>query len=58
LCTTDKVVGKSSPLHNVINLIVLERHCQLDIALELTFGLAERALYSPVAMAGPTAEER
>ena len=39
----------------MVNLVVLEGHGQLDVALELTFGLAETTLDPPGAMAGPAA---
>lgn len=54
LGSPDQVIWKSCPLHDVVNLVILEADGQLDVALELTFGLAHGTLGSPTSVARPT----
>ena len=56
LCPSDEVIGQSCAFHNVIHFVVLEGYCQLDVALELTFGLADRTFGATTAMTRPTAK--
>ncbi len=51
---SDQVIGESSALHNVVSLVGLPRHSQLNIPLELALGTTDRALDAPKSIARPT----
>lgn len=44
LGSSDQVIWESSALHNVVYLVGFPGHSQLDVPLELAFGMTHRAL--------------
>ena len=55
MCPSDQVIRECRTLHDMVSLVVLPCHCQLDVALELATPPAYNALYlaTPIARPAP-----
>ncbi len=56
LSGSDEVVWQSSTLHNVVSLVSLPGHSELDVPLELTLGATHRALDTSKPIARPASK--